>query len=221
MRKIEGLRFLQKFFSNVCVDCVFVTQDELFNLCEFESHDSKIFRVRSGRKIGSELGSPQQTCHSIQEVKCFIEELLKFDKTLEFVVHRVDQQFFEPEFVGTIALFQNVEPMMVVDFQVASKMLVSNMDSGARPRDWKVVATYIYPFLGMKPLVQLSDPSFDPLLISEPLFRLWGIGREIDDIKRSLADEVGTILLESATRFNIYHGGNILLDDHRSIEAFC
>jgi hypothetical protein len=220
MRKIDGLKFLQKFFPDVCVDCVFVTENEPLDLRELEKHPSQIFRVRSGRKSGSELGSPQRTCYSTGEVERFIREAWASDKALEFVIHRVDQSFFTPDFVGTIALFEKIEPMMVIDLQTVSKTLVAGMDSGARPRDWKVVAMYTYPFCRWQPRVNIIDPSFQPASVSEPLLRLWRIGREIDNVKKSLNDPTITALPESVTRFNIYPDGAILLDDHRNVESF-
>jgi hypothetical protein len=220
MRKIDGLKFLQKFFPDVCVDCVFVTENEPLDLCELEGHPSQLFRVRSGRKNGSELGSPQRTCHSAKEVEHFIKEAWMSDKALEFVIHRVDQSFFAPDFVGTIALFEKVEPMMVIDLQTISKALVAEMDSGARPRDWNVVAMYTYPFCRLQPRVHLIDPSFQPASVKEPLLRLWRIGRKIDSVKKSLNGQVVAALPESVTRFNIYPNGTILLDDHRNVESF-
>lgn len=218
MRKIEGLRLLKKFFSDICVDCVFITENEPLDLRDLENHAPQIFRVRSGRKRGSELGCPQRTCRSAKEVERFIKDRWASDKTLEFVIHRVDQSFFEPSFVGTIALFEKVEPMMVIELQAVSKTLVAGMDSGMRPRDWEPVAIYAYPFCRLRPLVHLIDPSFQSSSVSEPLFRLWRIGREIDSIKRSLYGQ--TVLPESVTRFNIYPNGSILLDDHRHVELF-
>lgn len=220
MRKIDGLKFLRRFFPGVCVDCVFVTENEPLDLRELESHPPQIFRVRSGRKCGSELGSPQRTCHSAKEVERFIKEAWASDKTLEFVIHRVDQSFFAPDFVGTIALFEKVEPMMVIDLQAVDRILVTSMDSGARPRDWKVVAMYTYPFCRLQPRVHLIDPTFKSESVSEPLLCLWRIGREIDSVKKSLNGQVITVLPESVTRFNVYPSGAILLDDHRNVGSF-
>ncbi len=220
MRKIDGLKFLQRFFPDVCVDCVFVTENESLDLHELESHPPQIFRVRSGRKYGSELGSPQRTCHSAKGVERFIKEVWASDKALEFVIHRVDQSFFTPDFVGTIALFEKVEPMMVIDLQAVSRTLVADMDSGARPRDWKLVAIYTYPFCRWQPGVHLVDPTFKSESVSEPLLRLWRIGREIDSVKKSLNGRAVTALPESVTRFNIYPNGVILLDDHRNVDSF-
>jgi len=220
MRKIEGLKFLQQFFSDVCVDCVFVTQNEPLDGQLLQSHSSQLFRIRSGRKRGSELGSPQQTCHSAEEVERFIRERWATDKTLEFVIHRVRQSFFEPDFVGTIALFEKVEPMMVIDFQAVSKRLVAGMDKCTRPRDWKVAAIYTFPLHKLYPNICFLDPSFLPGSISGSILRLWQIGREIDAVKSSLHERLFVPLPESVTRFNIYSNGDIILDDHRNVESF-
>lgn len=221
MRKIEGLRFLQKYFFNVCVDCMFVTEEEPPDICLLQKHSPQLFRVRSGRKSGSELGSPQRTCRSAEEVERFIREAWISDKSLEFVIHRVDKSFFEATFVGTIALFEKGEPRMMIDLQAVSKTLVAGMDNGTRPRDWKVVAVYVYPFYSQRPEVHLLDPSFQPASVSEPLLHLWRIGSEIDCVKSSLNREDFARLPESVTRFNIYPNGDILLDDHRNVKSFC
>lgn len=220
MRKIEGLRFLQKFFLTVCVDCMFVTRREPLNTRLLRDHVPQLFRIRSGRQSGSERGSPQRTCRSVAEVECFIEEVWKSDKAREFVIHRVNESFFEPDFVGTIALFEKTEPTMVIDLQAVSKTLVAGMDGGVRPRDWKVVTTYIFPFHQLRPIVHSVDPSFQSMHVNEPLIRLWRIGREIDSIKKTMEEHSGATLPESLTRFNIYQDRTILLDDHRNVESF-
>ncbi len=221
MRKIEGLKFLQRFFPEACVDCVFVTENEPLNVHLLRRHTSQLFRVRSGRKTGSELGSPQRTCRSTKEVGRFIADALVSDNALEFVIHRVNKSFFEPRFVGTIALYEKVKPMMIIDLQAVSRKLVVGMDvGGSRPRDWKVVATYAYPYFGWWPQVRLADPSFQLDLVSESMHCLWRIGREIGSVKQSLNGQAFSELPESVTRFNIYPSGNILLDDHRNVGSF-
>ena len=51
MRKIDGLKFLQKNFPDLTVDCLFV--DKVENLDESKLETSKLWRVRGGRTIGS------------------------------------------------------------------------------------------------------------------------------------------------------------------------
>ena len=63
MRKIDGLKFLQKYFPDLTVDCLFV--DKIENLNEqslyLKNKNEQIWRVRGGRKSGSELNLPQGT----------------------------------------------------------------------------------------------------------------------------------------------------------------
>ena len=47
MRKIDGLKFLQKNFPDLTVDCLFV--DKVENLDEQELEKSNLWRVRGGR----------------------------------------------------------------------------------------------------------------------------------------------------------------------------
>lgn len=214
MRKIDGMKFLQENFSSICVDCVFADDDGNFNWELLKEHKS-IFRVRSGRKFGGELKCPQKTCRSVQEIKCFMDTARAIDNGLEFVVHRVDESYFCPDFVGTIALFDRFEPEMAIEFQPVSIKLVAGIDSGARPRDWEVIACFVYPFLS-GPVYARVVPDFDANLIKTALYRLWQVGRNIDSIKQYS----GEACEETVTRFNVYPSGMILLDDHRSISSF-
>ena len=72
MRKIDGLKFLQKNFPDLTVDCLFV--DKVENLDESQLEKSKLWRVRSGRTIGSELNLPQGTFSDKKELKKFMKE---------------------------------------------------------------------------------------------------------------------------------------------------
>ncbi len=214
MRKIDGMKFLQTNFSSICVDCVFADDDGNFNWELLEEHKS-IFRVRSGRNFGKELKCPQKTCRSVQEIRCFTDMARAIDSSLEFVVHRVDESYFCPDFVGTVALFDRFEPEMSIDFQQVSRKLVAGIDSGVRPRDWEAIACFIYPFLSGHVCAHVV-PDFDTNLIKTALYRLWQVGRDIDFIKQCL----GEACEETVTRFNVYPSGVILLDDHRSISSF-
>ncbi len=216
MRKIEGLKFLQMFFWNLCVDCIFVGYSETFNEQLIECCESKIFRVRSGRRFGSELNCPQKTCRTIKEVKRFIDKMRTSDDSLEFVIHRVNESYFKPNFVGTIAIFEEPRTEMVIEFQAVSKELVAKIDTGVRPRDWKVAATYVYPFLSSLVEVHIFDRSFNAEALKSVIFQLWGVGKKIDAIKQSLDNNMH----ETVTRFNIYPSGAVLLDDHRSVSSF-
>lgn len=214
MRKTEGLRFLRDNFSNICVDCVFANENGGFNWNILSRHKS-IFRVRSGRRFGEELKCPQKTCRSVQEIKDFMNKAQAIDSSLEFVIHRVNESYFCPNFVGTIALLERFSPEMVIEFQSVSMELVAGIDSGARPRDWKVVACYVYPFLSRLGRSSI-EPGFDTNLIKVALYNFWKIGRKIDSLKQNS----GGACEETFTRFNVYPSGAILLDDHRSISSF-
>ena len=72
MRKIDGLKFLQKNFPDLTVDCLFV--DKVENLDEQELEKSNLWRVRGGRTIGSELNLPQGTFSDKKELKQFMKE---------------------------------------------------------------------------------------------------------------------------------------------------
>lgn len=217
MHKLDGLRFLRRIFGDMCVDCVFIDPKIPLRrqLIIRGNKALKLFRVRSGRQLGSELNCPQKTCHSVEEIAEFIGRLRAVDNTLDFLVHRVGDWYFKPDFVGTIALFEGISPEMVIELQVVSRELVAKIDTGLRPRDWKVAATFIYPFSSGSPRVNIVDRSFNANVLKEPIYQLWNIGREIDLIKISSKDSCDT-----AARFNIYPSGRILLDDYRSWSSF-
>lgn len=212
MRKIDGLKFLQRHFPEVCVDCVFIGHGELLDEKLLEQHHPQVFRIRSGRDAGSELNSPQKTCYSAREVMDCVSELLRHDRELRFVIHRVTAEFFRPKFVGSIALFEQGNPIMLIEFQAVSKDLVAKMDCGVRPRDWKVVGAFSYHLHSMSPDTFILDPSFSSDSVKVQLYALWGIGRKLSTLKNDRQEMV--------TRFNIYQGGTILLDDHRAVSSF-
>ncbi len=224
MRKIEGLKFLQRFFPDQCVDCIFVTDKEPIILNDLEKHASSLFRVRSSRRNGSDINAPSKTCHSVKEVVKFVEDLRSLKQSWEFVIHRVDKAYFTPSFIGTIALFYKVEPQIMIDLQYVpsrdAQAIANGAYHGQPPRDWKVAAMYTFPFFGRQPWIRIIDPLFQLSAVSEFIPRLWRIGREIDDVKQSLDDRSSAALPESVTRFNLYSDGSILLDDHRNVSSF-
>lgn len=224
MRKIEGLKFLQKYFQSVCVDCVFVTKEKPLNINVLEEHSAQLFFVRAARSKGLERGAPYKACRSANEVKDFIDAVHSADSAWDFVIHRVDKLYYEVVFIGTIALYEEALPMMVIDFQVVPKHAMLALAEGKtivkRPRDWEVAATYMYRYHRLKPELSINDPLFSTGLMNGHLFQLWRIGRKIDSIKRLLKSQDSMALAESVTRFNIYPNGVILLDDHRNLKAF-
>ena len=106
MRKIDGLKFLQKNFPDLTVDCLFV--DKVENLDEKQLEKSRLWRVRGGRTIGSELNLPQGTFSDKKELKKFMKEQKQKDRNMEFVIHRVSPEYFSAPFVGTLAVYIKV-----------------------------------------------------------------------------------------------------------------
>jgi len=218
MRKIEGLKFLQQFFPEVSVDCVFVEQDEVLDIRMVRDH-TDIFRVRCGSKIGSEMKLPQRTCGSVREIQDFILSEQARDGNSEFVIHRVNASYFSPIYVGTIALFSYPDPLMVIDYQAVTKKLVAGIDTGLRPRDWEIVASYDYQYQSGRPEIRYVSDIFHPESLKFSIYQLWRLGREIDD-KRQAVDGYSTRSVESLIRFNIYQSGDVLLDDYRDVTSF-
>lgn len=214
MRKIEGLHFLRRHFPHLCVDCIFVEPSESLDKTLLEAH-AGLFRVRTGRKHGSELNLPRRTCASIQEVDRFIQQSRKQDGNLQFVIHRIWETYFAPDFVGTVALFEKPHPELVIQVQACSKELVAQMDAGVRARDWPITAIYRFPYLGIRPDITLVDRGFRLETLARAIWSLWEIGRTIDDLKQATRCSTETVTL-----FNLYPDGSIILDDHRGTEAF-
>jgi len=214
MNKIDGLKFLQKYFPEICVDCVFVGPNEDLNIDLLKSHVG-IFRVRAGCKYGSELNLPRRTCYSISEVKQFIEQTRLQYNRIEFVIHRVTEDYFALIYETSIALFESPLPEMIIQIQGASQSLVAQMDVGVKARDWPVLAIYRFPYLGMLPDVTIFDHMFQRESFKTELYFLWNAGRKIDAIKQGLG-----MCYETVTLFNVYPGGKFIVDDHRSLDSF-
>ena len=215
MHKLEGLRFLQKHFPDICVDCVFIGRNELPDRRLLKNRPGRLFRVRSGRSRGSELSLPRRTCRSVAEVENFVVRTRAEDSNLEFVVHRVTAAYFAPMLVGTLALFERPSPVMLIQIQRASTALVNQMDVGVRARDWPVAAIYSFPHFGQRPEIVTVDPTLQAQSISQEIHLLWNLGREIDSLKQAAGSSYETVTL-----FNIYPSGDVMIDDHRGVESF-
>ena len=218
MRKIDGLKFLQKHFPDMTVDCLFV--DRVENLDE-EALESKkqvdeIWRVRGGKKIGSELSLPQGSFKSVKEAKKFMKEQQKRDSNMEFVIHRVSPEYFSAPFVGTLAVYNkgNV-PGIRIELQKVTKELVDAIDKGKRPRDWEACLILDYEFLNRFPKILKKDPDLNMDFLKHPILVIHEVGQEIFRLYEG-NDKID----ETYTRFNIYNLGQVLFDDHRSRESF-
>lgn len=219
MKKLEGLKFLQQFFPEYTVDCVFVnstqdlTDDILYNM----SKDNQIWRVRAGRKYGSELSLPQGSFRDPAKLREYLDVMLKSNPDMEFVIHRVSPEYFSALFVGTIACYNSYnKPGFRIELQRVTKELVNSIDSGGkRPRDWDACLILDYEYLSKAPKILKKDAGFDVSKFKESIMQLYEIGEEIFnyyDRKRIVDD--------TYTRFNIYNSGQVLLDDHRSASSF-
>ena len=228
MRKIEGLKFLQKHFPDLTVDCLFV--DRVENLDESALYQSnqiykkeqktvpteQIWRVRGGRKIGSELNLPQGTFKTPKELKKFMKEQKQRDSNIEFVIHRVSPEYFAAPFVGTLAVYNNYNKQgITIEVQKVTKELVDSIDKGKRPRDWEACLILDYEFLSKSPKVLKKSSELNMDFLKYPIVVIHEIGEEIFRLYEENGQEA-----ETYTRFNIYNLGQVVLDDHRSKESF-
>ena len=218
MRNIDGLKFLQKYFPDLTVDCLFV--DKIENLNEqslyLKNKNEQIWRVRGGRKSGSELNLPQGTFRTPQDLKQFIWEQKQKDSNMDFVIHRVSPEYFTAPFVGTLAVYNNCDrPGIKIELQQATKELVNSIDKGKRPRDWEACLILDYEFLSKSPTVLKRDPNVDINFLKYSIVAIHEVGEEIFALYEEKQEEA-----ETYTRFNIYNLGQVVLDDHRSKESF-
>lgn len=218
MRKIDGLKFLQKHFPDMTVDCVFV--DKVENLDEEVLYNKEqndlLWRVRGARQTGSELNLPQGTFKTTREVKKFIKEQKQRDNNMQFVIHRVSPEYFAAPFVGTLAVYNNFNsPGIKIELQKVTKELVASIDKGKRPRDWEASLILDYEFLSKSPKVLRKSSDLNMNFLKYPIVAIHELGEEIFRIYEESGQEA-----ETYTRFNIYNLGQVLLDDHRSKESF-
>ena len=225
MRKIDGLKFLQKNFPDLTVDCLFVDkvenldEEELYLNCEKKQEykqAEQIWRIRGGKKIGSELNLPQGTFKTPRELKKFMKEQQQRDSNMEFVIHRVSPEYFTAPFVGTLAVYNNYDkPGIKIEIQQVTKELVDAIDKGKRPRDWEACLILDYEFLSKSPKVLKKKSGLNMDFLKYPIVVIHEIGEEIFKLYEENGQEA-----ETYTRFNIYNLGQVVLDDHRSSDSF-
>lgn len=225
MRKIDGLKFLQNNFPDLTVDCLFVDkvenldEEELYLNCEKKQEykqAEQIWRIRGGKKIGSELNLPQGTFKTPRELKKFMKEQQQRDSNMEFVIHRVSPEYFSAPFVGTLAVYNNCDrPGIKIEIQQVTKELVDAIDRGRRPRDWEASLILDYEFLSKSPKVLKKKSGLNMDFLKYPIVVIHEIGEEIFKLYEENGQET-----ETYTRFNIYDLGQVVLDDHRSSESF-
>lgn len=219
MKKLDGLRFLQENFPRLTVDCVFVDKVENLNekaLIKKEEAE-QIWRVRGGHKIGSELNMPQGSFKDIISLKRYMKEQQRKDANMEFVIHSVSPKYFTAPFVGTLAVYNNHQnPGMRIELQKVTRELVENIDKkgGKRPRDWEACLILDYEFRNKFPkILKNNDVNLEE--VKNAIAVIHEVGEEIFDIYDKQGNDIDTF-----TRFNIYDLGQVLFDDHRSVESF-
>lgn len=216
MRKLEGLHFLQERFPKLTVDCVFEEQVDKLNKNNLSLDDEKetIWRVRTGKRIGSELNTPQGTFKKIDEIKKFIQE--NKNSNTQFVIHRVTPDYFKAPFVGTIAVYNNyLAPSIKIEVQKVTQELVDSIDKKKRPRDWDSCLILEYEFLKQSPKIWKKEADLNLQPLKAPIYQLYQIGEQIF----KYYEKEGKVI-DTYTRFNIYDSGQVLLDDHRSSDSF-
>ncbi len=214
MRKIDGLKFLQKNFPDLTVDCLFV--DKVENLDEKQLEISNLWRVRGGRTVGSELNLPQGTFSDKRKLKKFMKEQQQKDRNMEFVIHRVSPEYFTAPFVGTLAVYNTGDrPGIRIELQEVTKDLVASIDKGKRPRDWEACLILDYEFLSKSPKILKKSPNLNMDFLKYPIVVIHEVGEQIFELYEHSGQES-----ETYTRFNIYNLGQVILDDHRSKESF-
>lgn len=219
MKKLDGLRFLQENFPRLTVDCVFV--DKVENLDEKalikKKKQNKFGELEEATRIGSELNMPQGSFKDIISLKRYMKEQQRKDANMEFVIHSVSPKYFTAPFVGTLAVYNNHQnPGMRIELQKVTRELVENIDKkgGKRPRDWEACLILDYEFRNKFPKIRRNND----VNLEEVKMRLWlftEVGEEIFDIYDKQGNDIDTF-----TRFNIYDLGQVLFDDHRSVESF-
>lgn len=221
LNKINGLNFLQCNFDSICVNCHFIRSnlDSINDLSDdnlYNNDSGILWRVRSGRKIGSELDSPQATLNSLDEVNNFIKQHSSSEPTLEYVIHRVNNHFFNPIYVGTLALRDRNIPSMLIELQTINKEKIKNMDNGgARPRDWESVLNIEFDYQKPPFKINYINDVLKTSSLSKEIYTLWKIGRDLhDSLEKNGYDT------EAVARFNIYSSEDILFDDLRSVKTF-
>ena len=218
MKKIEGLKFLQQHFPDLTVDCVFVDKFDKLDEKALEQKEqiNQIWRVRAGKRTGSELKLPQGSFKTSREAKKFMKEQKQRDSNMEFVIHRVSPEYFSAPFVGTLAVYNNCDrPSIKIELQKVTKELVASIDKGNRPRDWEACLILDYEFLSRAPKVLKKDPNLDMNFLKYPIVVIHELGEQIFELYDKNGQET-----ETYTRFNIYNLGQVVLDDHRSRESF-
>ncbi len=216
MKKVEGLKFLINNFPQETVNTTFIDDvNDLINR-DMSLNDGEFYRVRCASKSGSELKLPMISIYDYDELIKYIIMQKKKNSDFTFIIHKVDNNYFYPEFCGTIATYVSGNiPGLVIDIQKITKEMIDSMDTNkVRPRDWDICVSYKYDYMYKRPVVN-NYGNVNLELLKEPINKAYYIGDYTYDwyIDNNIIDD-------SYTRFNIYDNGSITLFDHRSTESF-
>lgn len=217
MRKVDGLKFLLTNFPNVTVDTVFIEkeQEATYDKLELDKAQNQYWRVRCASKSNSELKLPMASIYDFDKLKDFMSEQISKHNDIQFVIHRVNDDYFYPNITGSLAVYNNEDiPKIVIELQQVTREMLDNIDVGKRPRDWDISVCFEYNFLHKYPQVtKYRDINIEN--IKESISKLYDIGLKIYELYNSMG-----LYEASYTRFNIYNDGSIILNDHRSTESF-
>ena len=160
---------------------------------------------------------PQGSFKDIISLKRYMKEQQRKDANMEFVIHSVSPKYFAAPFVGTLAVYNNHQnPGMRIELQKVTRELVENIDKkgGKRPRDWEACLILDYEFRNKFPnILKNNDVNLEE--VKNAIAVIHEVGEEIFDIYDKQGNDIDTF-----TRFNIYDLGQVLFDDHRSVESF-
>ena len=105
---------------------------------------------------------------------------------------------------------------MRIELQKVTRELVEGIDKkgGKRPRDWEACLILDYEFRNKFPKIRRNnDVNLEE--VKNAIAVIHEVGEEIFDIYDKQGKDIDTF-----TRFNIYDLGQVLFDDHRSVESF-
>ena len=146
-----------------------------------------------------------------------MKEQQRKDANMEFVIHSVSPKYFTAPFVGTLAVYNNHQnPGMRIELQKVTRELVENIDKkgGKRPRDWEACLILDYEFRNKFPKIRRNnDVNLEE--VKNAIAVIHEVGEELLDFYDKQGNDNNTF-----TRFNIYDLGQVLFDDHRSVESF-
>lgn len=216
MRKVDGLKFLLNNFPNDTVDTVFIEDGVIRpeNL-KLDSSLNQYWRVRCARKWGSEARLPMASIYEYDKLCDFIRLQQSKYSDIQFVIHRVNDDYFYPEITGTLAVYNDLNfPKIVIELQQVTREMLENIDKGKRPRDWDISVCFEYDFLHKFPKKTIYN-EMDIEKIKYALEKLYNIGLDINYLYNKMNNHEAAY-----TRFNIYEDSSIILNDHRSTESF-